>query len=179
MDDYTLRSTKTGRSSRARRAADIALIVLLAVGLIVLLFKVLLVPVRIGEPYVGDLRSGDVVLVDRFSKFLSDYKLGDIVRAEPEAGSGEYRVAALGGQRYEVRGGRAYLDGSLVDESAYSGFWPEDAELSIEIEEDEVLLLPDSREGIGDLSHFIVLYNSIVGEVRLRVSPISDIALFF
>lgn len=179
MEEYTLRSTRTHRASALRRAADILVILLLCAGLLVLLFKVLLVPVTVERALTSELEEGDLVLVDRFSRYISDYKLGDIVSASPEAGEGQYRVAALGGQTYLVSGAKAYLDGGLIDESGYSAGWPEGAELSFEVPEDCVLLLPDFRDGISDLAPYSVLYNDIYGEVRVRVAPITKLALFF
>ena len=66
---------------------------------------------------------GDLLLVDRVSKFVSDYSVGDVVRADTGSGWALYRVAALGGSTYTVRGGNAYLDSALLDESAYSEVW--------------------------------------------------------
>ena len=179
MEEYTLRSTKTHKASAARRAMDILVILLAAAGLLVLLFKVLLVPERVRTGLVSELCEGDLVLVDRFSKYLSDYRLGDIVSASPEAGEGLYRIAALGGQSYLVRGGRVYIDGALADESAYSGGWPAGTELMLEVPGDSVLLLPDDRSGVRSLEDYIVLYNDIRGEVRVRVAPIGRLALFY
>ena len=48
----------------------------------------------------------------------------------------------------------------------------------IDVPEDEILLLPDDREGVKTLSEWSVLYNSVYGEVRFRVSPLSRLAIF-
>lgn len=177
MQEYTVRSTRTKRGSAARRAADIAVVLLLCVGLVAFLFCVVLIPVRVGVSSVSELESGDLLLVDRISRFISDYSIGDIVRAETEAGDGIYRVAAPGGSYYLVRNGKAYLNGAYVEEE-YSSGWPYNLEISFSVPEDQILLLPDDRTGITELSGWSIPYNSVYGEVRFRISPIKKLALF-
>lgn len=178
MQEYTLRSTKTKKSSLLRRLADIAVIFAVCFALLLLIFKVLLVPFRVADARVSDVAEGDILLVDRFSRYLSDYSVGDLLRAETSAGAAVYRMAAKGGSNYTVKDGAAYIDGVLIDESAYSDGWAEDVNLSIDVPEDEILLLPDDREGVKTLSEWSVLYNSVYGEVRFRVSPLSRLAVF-
>lgn len=175
---YRVRSTRTKRDSALRRAADIAVVLILCAALVVFLFKVLLVPLRMENSPVAELDKGDVVLVDRFSKYLSDYSVGDIVCIDTEEGPAVLRIAAKGGSSYIVTGGRAYLDDALIDESAYSGSWPEEAELSFTVPENELLLLPDQREDVTELSAHSYKYSEIGGEVRIRISPLSKFALF-
>lgn len=161
-----------------RRAADILVVLLICALLLLLIFKVLFVPFPVETPRISELEDGDVLLIDRFSKYLSNYSLGDLVKAELPAGDGVYRVAALGGYAYTVKDGAAYLNGALIDESAYSSGWPEGIELYAEINEDQLLLLPDDREGITELQGFILLYNDVYGEVRFRVYPWNRLSLF-
>ena len=141
MREYTLRSTKTKKSSLLRRLVDIAVIFAVCFALLLLIFKVLLVPFRVAGARVSDVAEGDILLVDRFSRYLSDYSVGDLLRAETSAGAAVYRMAAKGGSNYTVKDGAAYIDGVLIDESAYSDGWAEDVNLSIDVPEDEILLL--------------------------------------
>lgn len=176
--EYKVRSTYTKARSAARRAADIAVILLICAALVFAVFKLVLVPFSVENSLVKDLEEGQLILVDRVSKFISDYKAGDIVRINRGRGFELIRVAAGGGSRYEVRGGRAYLDGCLIDESAYSEGWGEDAEFYISVPEDSLLLLPDSREGIDSLEGFTVRCAEVFGEVRLRIHPLKKLNLF-
>ena len=178
MEEYTVRSTYTRAESAARRAADIAVILLLCFLLVFILFKAVLVPVEVKDGNTSDLKRGELILVDRVSRFIADYSVGDIVRADLGSGGSFYRVAAEGGSLYQVRGGRAYLDGSLIDESAYGGEWPESLELELFVPEDSVLLLPDDRASVSALEGFVVPYDGIYGEARLRVAPIGRLAFF-
>ena len=179
MREYTVRSTRTKTESAARRAADIAVVLLLCAALVVFIFKVLLIPFGVIEPGVFELSQGDTVLVDRVSRYVSDYSLGDIVRAETSGGEGFYRVAALGGSTYLVRNGKAYLNGAFVDESGYSSGWPEGRDMFISVPDEGILLLPDDRTGIGSLEGWSIPYNSVYGEVRMRISPIRKLAIFY
>ena len=179
MQDYTVRSTRTRTDSAARRVVDVLVILLVCAAITVFIFGVLLVPMKVGGSNVIELASGDIVLIDRVSKYLTDYSIGDIVRAETEAGEAFYRVAALGGSTYLVRNGKAYLDGALIDESAYSVGWSPERELRFTVPENEVLLLPDDRTGITHLTGWSVLMNNIQGEVRFRVAPLKRLAFFY
>lgn len=179
MQEYTLRSTYTRSESAARRAADVAVVLILSVLLVFLLFRLMLVPCSVKEPKLTGFEEGDLLLVDRVSKFVSDYSVGDAVRADV---GGEYlflRVAAAGGSTYTVRGGRAYLDGALLDESAYSDGWADWLDFEIEIPEGKLLLLPDTRTSVNFPSSYIVDYSAVYGEVRFRVSPLKKLAFYF
>ena len=178
MEEYTVRSTYTRAESAARRAADIAVILLLCFLLVFILFKALLVPVEVKDDNTAELQKGELLLVDRVSRFIADYSVGDIVRADLGSGDEFYRVAAKGGSLYQVRGGKAYLDGSLIDESSYGGEWPEYLDMEIAVPDDSVLLLPDDRAGASSLEGFVIPYGRIKGEARLRVAPMGRLAFF-
>lgn len=176
--EYTVRSTYTKARSRARRAADIAVILLICLALVFALFKLILVPVSVSGSRVCDIADGELILVDRVSKFVSDYSEGDIVRVNRGRGFELLRVAAGGGSDYTVRGGRTYLNGCLIDESGYASEWGGETEFSVSVPEDSLLLLPDNREGITSLEEYTIRYAAVYGEVRLRIHPLSRLNLF-
>ena len=84
MREYTVRSTRTRNDSAARRVVDVLLIILICAAVLLFIFGVALVPARIAGSNVSELSAGDVILVDRVSKYLVDYAVGDIVRAQNE-----------------------------------------------------------------------------------------------
>jgi hypothetical protein len=176
--EYRVRSTYTRKRSIMRRAADITVIVLISLLLVFVLFKFALVPVSVESSRVGEIGAGEIILCDRVSKFVVDYAPGDIVIAEAGGGRELLRVAAKGGSVYTVRGGRAYLDGALLDESAYSSGWPEECDFEIRVPVDKLLLLPDDRSGIEAPDDWLVSQSLVFGEVRFRVSPIKKLAFF-
>ena len=57
MEEYTVRSTYTRAESAARRAADIAVILLLCFFLVFILFEVILVPVEVNDENVAELNT--------------------------------------------------------------------------------------------------------------------------
>ena len=179
MREYTVRSTRTRNDSAARRVVDVLLIILICAAVLLFIFGVALVPARIEGANVSELSAGDVILVDRVSKYLVDYAVGDIVRAQTEAGESIFRVAALSGSTYLVRGGSAYLDGAQLDESAYSAGWSGISEIRFTVPQNEILLLPDDRTGITHLTGWAVPLNNVIGEVRFRVAPIKRLAFFY
>ena len=179
MQEYTVRSTRTKTDSAAHRIVDVFAVLLICAAVLFLIFGVMLVPARLNGSNVYELASGDVILIDRVSKYLTDYAVGDLVRAETEAGESIFRVAALSGSSYLVRGGRAYLDGALLDESAYSAGWDRNVELSFHVPENELLLLPDDRTGVTSLTGWAVRITDVYGEVRFRIAPFKRFALFY
>ena len=179
MNEYTVRSTYTHAESAARRAADIAVILIFCALLVFVLFRFVLTPAVAESPAVNGFSEGEVLLVDRVSGFVIDYSVGDVVRAKI---GGEYkllRVAAKGGSTYLVRNGKAYLDGALIDESEYGGVWKRGADMETTVPEESLLLLPDDRAGVASLEEQILQYDAVFGEVRFRVSPIKRAAFFY
>ncbi len=176
--EYTVRSTVTRTESRLRKAADTVVVLLVSAILVFLLFRFVLVPSGVGKAEVSELREGELVLVDRVSKYLREYELGDVLEVKTDEGTRLLRFAAEGGETYEVRNGRAYISGALSDESGYGGSWGDADGLFAEIPEGSVLLLPDNRDGIEDLSLYIVPFSSVTGKLRLRIMPLARITLF-
>ena len=178
MRDYVVRSTVTHAESAARRAADVIIVILLCAAAVFAFFKLVWVPVSTADPQVGALSDGELVIVDRVSKYFSEYSVGDIVRANLGSGLNAYRVAASGGSSVVVRGGRLYVDGGLMDDSEYASGWRSDAELSCEVPHGSVLLLPDDRSGVTSLEDHIIPVGSVYGKLRMRVYPFSKINFF-
>ena len=176
--EYTVRSTVTRTESRLRKAADAVVVLLISALLVFLLFRFVLVPSDYEKAEVSELRDGELVLVDRVSKYFREYELGDMIEFRTDEGVRILRLAALGGTSYEVRDGNAYISGALADESAYGGSWGNRTGLYAEIPEGSVLLLPDSREDVSDLSACVVPFSSLTGKARLRIMPLDRITLF-
>lgn len=176
--EYTVRSTYTRTDSYLWRAADAAVVLVISVLLAFLLFRFVFVPCEVSSKSVAEMSEGDVVLVDRVSRFIVDYEIGDVLNARTEEGSFFLRCAAGAGQEYTVRNGKAYLDGALIDESAYGGSWDVGADFTVKVPEGSLLLLPDDRTGIADLSGFVVPYADVYGAARLLVLPFNRVRAF-
>lgn len=178
MRDYVVRSSVTRAESSARRAADVIIVILLCAAVLFVLFRFILVPVTARDPKVGDLNEGDLVLIDRVSKYLSEYTPGDIVRADIGRGLNAYRVVACGGCDVLVKDGCTYINGGLLDESEYASPWDGRAELNCWVPWGSVLLLPDDRQSIRSLEDCVVPVGEIFGKLRLRVYPFDKLGLF-
>lgn len=175
MQDYVVRSTVTHAESAARRAADVILILLFCAAAVFLILKFIWVPVAAVSPQVKDIKEGELVVIDRASKWFAEYKAGDIVRADLGAGMNEYRVAVSavnGGDRQIIlRGGCLYVDGGLLDESAYaSGFDPE-LDIECTLPSGSILLLPDERTGVASLEENMLPAGEVYGKLRFRIYP--------
>lgn len=181
MIKYEVRSTITKRESAARKAADIIVMLLICVVLLFILFWVMWRPVQIKGVSITGLNDGELVIVDRVSKYLWSYDRGDILRADTGMGYNEYRVVAMGGETLLVTDGKSYINNAYLDEGAYNAVWESDVYLSITVPNDSLLLLPDNRVGIlteSDLNSYIVKKGAVYGELRFRIYPISAITLF-
>lgn len=178
MEDYVVRSSVTHAESAARRAADVILVLFICAAAVFVLFRLVWVPVVTADPPIGELGDGEVVLVDRLSKFFKEYEAGDIVRADIGDGMNMYRVVACGEAEVVIRGGQIYINGGLLDESGYAsgmaGF--KDAEFTVPY--GSALLLPDERAGVSDPASCILQEGEIYGKLRFRIYPFGRLAIF-
>lgn len=178
MEEYVVRSSVTHAESAAGRAADVIVVLFLCAAIVLAVFRFVWVPVVTAEPPVSGLEDGELVLVDRLSKFFAEYSAGDVVRADIGDGMNMYRVAAVGGSHVTVRGGRLYVNGGLLDESAYAEGLSELVDAEFDVPEHSVLLLPDERAGVTDPASGILRAGEVYGKLRFRIYPFSRIAIF-
>lgn len=176
--EYTVRSTYTKTDSRLRKAADTAVILILSAAFVFVLFKFILVPSRVPAGGVSEFSGGEIVLVDRISRYFREYDLGDVLKTAAGEGGSFRRVAAKSGDLYEVRNGKAYLNGALIDESAYGGSWEGARDMSCTVPEGCLLLLPDQRGEELELEEHIVPYSGIEGEARFLIRPLKRFTMF-
>ena len=116
----------------------------------------------------------------RFNKSTAvKYRLLDICAAV----CGCALAAALvfyAGERFTVRGGLIYIDNKLLDESDYAVPFDSEIDLSELIPTDCFLVLPDDRSELApqQVQAFIIPRSRIIGEIRLRLFPLNEIAVF-
>jgi len=111
---------------------------------------------------------------------LSAPERGDVVLFEDEDGvlrTG--RIIGLPGEEATVYGGRVYISGILLDESAYETGECRNMQ-TLAIGDGEYFILPDerSRANVSDPSKLTVSGKAIRGTAFMRVSPANRIALF-
>lgn len=136
-------------ASLVREIASWIVIVFLAVFLAVMLtWAVGLRTSVIGVSMEPALTNGQSILINRFSYMLFDPKEGDVIVFLPNGNENAHyyvkRVAAVGGQKVQIRDGVLYVDGE-----AYGS---EDMDLiaAASIAENEVVLASDEVFVIGD-----------------------------
>lgn len=122
-----------------------------------------------------DVNRGDVVVFDSPSRSAG---ADDLIK----------RVVALGGETFEIRDGRVYIDGTRLEESYLSDGestvpkapipgCENDADwLRCEVPEGKVLVLGDSREDSRDSRFFGPIdVDDIVGRAFMKIWPPNDI----
>lgn len=76
--------------------------------------------------------------------------------------------------------GLIYIDNKLLDESDYAVPFDSEIDLSELIPTDCFLVLPDDRSELApqQVQAFIIPRSRIIGEIRLRLFPLNEIAVF-
>ena len=93
------------------------------------------------------------------------------------------RVIALPGQTVDLKDGKVYVDGELLDEPYYSGITQSiDAtvEYPVTVEDDMVFVMGDNRPHSKDSRSSElgqVPYEAVLGKAQLRIWPLNDIGL--
>ena len=112
-----------------------------------------------------------------FSKFVKGWTLPSDLKKRYYV----KRIIALPGQTVDLRGGRVYIDGQLLEEPYYDGQTisiDSSVEYPITVEEDTVFVMGDNRTRSKDSRSSelgLVPYDAILGKAKLRIWPIADI----
>ncbi|HWS28681.1 MAG TPA: signal peptidase I [Clostridia bacterium] len=124
-------------------------------------------------------KQGDVLLINRLSQIFLTPSRGDVFAFHEEDASVYLgRVLALPGESVEIRGGSIYINGVLLDESAYAPAACADM-VKVTLDSGEFFLLPDLRpQAPFSPDTFVVPYERLVGRAALRVAPLESMNLF-
>ena len=156
--------------------------VLVALCALSAVFFIWLFPTRIvDESMAPALQSGEVVLCDRLAKYASAPERGDIVLFQTQDGVFIKRIVGLPGETVELVGGRVFIDSVPLDESAYVSSYVGDME-PLAVPQGAVFVLGDNRAQMYDSrleSVGCIPYEKILGELRVRVTPIERFSFFF
>ena len=136
-----------------------------------------------GQSMTPELRSEDVVLMNRLSYDLGSPKRFDVVVFEREDKKPNVkRVIGLPGETVQIKNGQIYIDDKPLeadkglDQVSLAGL----AENPVVLEEDEYFLLGDNRDSSED-SRFVKIGNvkrrQIRGKVWLGLIPFIDFKL--
>ena len=135
-----------------------------------------------GQSMTPELRSEDVVLMNRLSYDLGSPKRFDVVVEREDKKPNVKRVIGLPGETVQIKNGQIYIDDKPLEadkglgQVSLAGL----AENPVVLEEDEYFLLGDNRDSSED-SRFVKIGNvkrrQIRGKVWLRLIPFIDFKL--
>ncbi len=153
--------------------------------IIVMVLFVMMTPIAVSSQTTEQLEKGDIVFVDKFSKFIVPYERGDLIayrtNDKDEGMITKFgRVVAYGGEEVLITNGLVYINGSLLDESEYSLPFPTELSLEITLLDNKLMILPDDRSELAQVSvdEITFEYDEIIGEVRFRAYPFGKMTLF-
>jgi signal peptidase I len=155
---------ETARRPEARRTglkvAELLLLVLMAFAFAQTIKVYLIQPFVIPTgSMVSTIAVGDRVLTDKLSYRLGrQIEGGDVVVFDDPTGQHPQlikRVVATGGQTVDIRGGRVFVDGRLLDEPYVNAMTePGTVRMPVEVPLGEVWLMGDNRPESGDSRFF-------------------------
>lgn len=112
-----------------------------------------------------------------FSKFIEGRSLPNDLKKRYYV----KRIIAMPGQTIDLRDGRVYIDGEVLDEPYYNGETTSidaSVEYPITVGEDMVFVMGDNRPRSKDSRSSelgLVPYEAILGKAKLRIWPLTDI----
>ena len=119
---------------------------------------------------------GEYVLIDKISYLLHSPERGDVVVFTPPNNDRDYikRVIGLPGDTVEIKGGRVYVNGIVLDEPYLRNVIHNDMPPRV-VEEGRYFVLGDNRNNSSDSRAFgSITPQSIVGRAWLVYWPPSD-----
>ena len=183
MSETLKRRRSEGRARTYRNARRLGWLfsVLVTVAVLCLVFFIWMFPTRIvDESMAPALTSGEVVLCDRFAKFLRMPERGDLVLFATADGLFIKRIVGMPGETVEIVLGHVFINSIPLDESSYVVNYFGDM-APVVVPAGSVFVLGDNREDMYD-SRLETLgsipFDRIEGMLRLRVSPLSRITYF-
>lgn len=165
---------------KKHRIITVVWTVFVCLAVAAILFLVLGRPMRVMEDTMAPtIQQGHVLILGRYSFYLKSPVRGDIVAYQEDAVPGGIalrRIVALPGESVACLDGQVYINGMLLEESAYADLGLADFD-PFTVPEDCVYLLPDVREGLTDIGALIQV-TALMGRVNLRTAPLGSVAIF-
>ncbi len=181
--ELKLRSTDKEKLYRHQRVFSWISSIVEILLVLVIVFMLLVRPFRVvGASMQPSLAEGDLLLVDRISQYLRTPQRGDMVVFKSPADGQETikRIVAFAGETVDIVDGQVYINGYALDESQYAV--PNESDFSpITVPDGCVFVLGDNRAqstDSRDAQFGCVDLETIVGTVRLRITPINKINWF-
>ena len=179
MDKASSRKELNSRRNRLHRALDIFIAAVIGMAAAAALFLVLY-PLRVADDGMSPMLSeGDIVLVNRLSRYISKPARGDAAAySDADGGMRLGRIIAFAGETVQIQEGNIYINGEWLDEYTYiSDFYGEMDKLTVP--ENSYFMLCDNRTlAVFDAEHAVVGVDDVHGVVRLRIYPANRMNVF-
>lgn len=148
----------------------------------VFIFTALFTAIRVSDAGMAPfIKQNDIVLFARLSRFIAAPARGDVLAFRIQKGGPICigRAVGLPGETVTIFEGNVYINGLLLDESAYASGVCADMP-SFVVPEGCYFVLPDTRAwaDVENASSLIVDGRRVLGTASVRVSPFARIALF-
>jgi signal peptidase I len=171
--------SKPGLASHHSILRDIFEIILLIVTIYTLVNLATARAVVEGASMQPNFRTGQLVIVNRFAYYFSQPQRGDvIVLHDPKNISQDFikRVMALPGETVQLKQGRVYVNGKLLDEPYIEHLCKAGCDGTWTLKDDEYFVLGDNRSNSFDSHSFGPIKRTlIVGQAWFRYWPLSDV----
>jgi len=141
----------------------------------------------------NSLQPGEHLLIDKITPRIDDYSRGDIIVFHPNGQTDETpfikRVIGVGGEHVEIRSGAVWIDGTRLDESAYTYTDPVTGEneptlpkgqSEWDVPEGQLFALGDHRMASTDSRSGSVGFvdsDYVVGRAWLRFFPLNTLGI--
>ncbi len=157
---------------------------------ILILAALVVIPIRIflfqpfvvkGASMVPSFENNDYLIIDEITYRFRDPQRGEvIVFRYPFNPSARFikRVIGLPGEKVEIKEGKVFINGEVLDESSYlkNSFTP--GNLICYLKEDEYFVIGDNRRESFDSREWGPLKRKyIIGRAILRAFPLSEVSL--
>ena len=181
------------------KAADAVIEIVTTVGLAVVLYLVITTFVvqtfRVEQQSMLDtLQPQEHLLIDKLTPRVDDYSRGDIIVFHPDGDRDRTpfikRVIAVGGEHVEIRRGSVWIDGTRLEEDAYTYKDPATGvneptlvtgrQEAWDVPEDSLFVLGDHRDASTDSRRNgvgFVASEDVVGRAWLRFFPLDTLGI--
>ncbi len=181
------------------RLMDGIIEIVTTVGLAVILYLVITTFIvqtfRVEQRSMIDtLQEGQHLLIDKITPRFDEYSRGDIVVFHPNGESDQTpyikRVIGVAGEQVDIRGGAVWIDGTRIEESAYTyddpvtgenePTLPKQGQSSWVIPDGQLFVLGDHRMGSTDSRNSsvgLVDVDDVVGRAWLRFFPLDKLGI--
>ena len=143
---------------------------------------------------IDTLQEGQHLLIDKITPRFDEYSRGDIIVFHPNGESDQTpyikRVIGVGGEQVDIRGGAVWIDGTRLEESAYTyddpvtgenePTLPKQGQSSWVIPDGQLFVLGDHRMGSTDSRNSsvgLVDVDDVVGRAWLRFFPLDKLGI--